>query len=124
MQDEPTPIELLESVAQFLRESVMPETSGRTNFLVRVAANAVDVVRRQLELTPAADAAELARLKSILGTEGDLASLNALLCERVEQRRIDLNTPGLADHLWQTTLAKLAVDQPQYAAYARAIKKK
>lgn len=124
MQDEPTPVELLESVAQFLRETVMAETSGRTNFLTRVAANALDVVRRQLELAPAADAGEKVRLKKLVGDDGDLAALNAALCERIEQHQIDLNTPGLADHLWQTTLAKLGVDQPQYAAYAHAIKKK
>jgi hypothetical protein len=28
----------------------------------------------------------------------------------------------LAEHLWQTTLAKLAVDQPNYAAYRREMK--
>ena len=35
------------------------------------------------------------------------------------RREVDLATPGLADHLWQTTLAKLAVDQPNYASYKR-----
>jgi hypothetical protein len=32
---------------------------------------------------------------------------------------VGLQTPGLADHLWQTTMDKLAVDQPNYAAYKR-----
>jgi hypothetical protein len=123
MQDEPTPVELLESVAQFLRETVMAETSGRTNFLTRVAANALDVVRRQLELAPLADREEIGRLEALLGRKGDLGELNCLLCERIERHEIDLKTPGLAEHLWHTTLAKLAVDQPQYAAYARAIEK-
>ena len=30
---------------------------------------------------------------------------------------LDLATPGVSDHLWATTMAKLAVDQPTYAAY-------
>jgi hypothetical protein len=34
---------------------------------------------------------------------------------------MDLQTPGLADHLWQTTMAKLAVDQPNYASYKREL---
>jgi hypothetical protein len=34
---------------------------------------------------------------------------------------MDLDTVGLAEHLRETTLAKLAVDQPRYAAYRRAL---
>ena len=33
--------------------------------------------------------------------------------------RSGLHTPGLAEHLWQTTLDKLAVDQPGYDSYRR-----
>ena len=29
------------------------------------------------------------------------------------------DTPGLLPHLWQTTLDKLAVDQPGYDSYRR-----
>ena len=36
----------------------------------------------------------------------------------------DLQTAALSDHLWQTTLAKLAVDQPNYAAYRRELENK
>ena len=32
-------------------------------------------------------------------------------------------TPGLSDHLWATTLAKLAVDQPQYGAYRHEVRR-
>ena len=31
----------------------------------------------------------------------------------------DLQTPGVAEHLWATTLAKVAIDQPTYASYRR-----
>jgi hypothetical protein len=34
---------------------------------------------------------------------------------------MDLSTPGLPEHLWQTTMDKLAVDQPGYAAYKREL---
>jgi len=34
---------------------------------------------------------------------------------------VDLQTPGLSEHLWQTTMAKLAVDQPNYASYKREL---
>ena len=122
MQDEPTPVELLEGVAAMLRDIAMPELTGRTAFMVRVGANAVDLVRRQLELGAKFDAAELARLQALLKSEGALLDLNTRLCAAIENRSVTLDTPGLADHLWATTMEKLAVDQPQYAPYRRALK--
>jgi hypothetical protein len=121
MQDTPTPAELLTAVARFMRETVMAELTGHSAFLTRVAANALDLARRQLELEPAADTAELGRLRALLGEDGALEDLNARLCEAIEARAITLSTPGLTEHLWATTLAKLAVDQPTYAAYVSAI---
>ena len=40
---------------------------------------------------------------------------------RIRAGELTLETPGLADHLWATTLAKLAVDQPNYAGYRAAL---
>jgi hypothetical protein len=53
----------------------------------------------------------------LLGEQGDLETLNRRLCARIAAGEIGLSTPGLVDHLWQTTLDKLAIDQPNYAAY-------
>lgn len=75
------------------------------------------MMRRQLDLATTEDAAELERLKALLGTDGTLAELNAELARRIAAGELDLATPGLSDHLWATTMAKLAVDQPTYAAY-------
>ena len=63
------------------------------------------------------DAAEAARLSQLLGIEGSLAELNRALAERIANGEVDLQTPGLSEHLWQTTMDKLAVDQPNYASY-------
>jgi hypothetical protein len=71
-------------------------------------------------LQPDSDKAELARLVALLGKNGSLLDLNLALCDAIESRGITLETKGLADHLWATTLEKLAVDQPRYAAYERA----
>lgn len=121
MQDDPTPVELLAAVATYLREELMPELSGRSAFLTRVSANACDLVRRQLESAAAYDAAEMGRLTALLSKSGTLEELNRELCERIEQGSMTLETPGLADHLWATTMEKLAIDQPQYAPYRRAL---
>ncbi len=101
----------------------MPQLPGHAAYHARVAANALDIVRRQLQLAPAAEADELLRLRALLQRDGSLAELNRLLCERIAAGEIGLHTPGLAGHLWQTTLDKLAVDQPGYDSYRREIAK-
>ena len=121
MQDEPTPIELTKAVADFLRNDITPMISGHNAFKLRVAVNILDLVTRQLTREAGSDAAEAARLTKLLGTEGSLIELNRALAEKVANGEMDLATPGLTEHLWQTTLAKLAVDQPNYASYKREI---
>ena len=121
MQDPPTTSELLEAVAAFLREVAVPRLSGHAAFHARVAANALDVVKRELELRPAAERDEHARLSALLHAEGSVEELNALLSRRIASGELTLQTPGLAAHLWTTTLAKVAIDQPTYASYRREI---
>ena len=119
MNDTPTPARMLAAVAAFLRDDVLPALQGATAYQARVAANMLDIARRQLELAPAHEAEELSRLRALLAADGGLAALNRLLCERIAAGTLTLSTPGLADHLWRTTLAKLAVDQPGYDTYRR-----
>jgi Domain of unknown function (DUF6285) len=119
MQDEPTPSELIKAVADFLRNELAPQTIGHSAFKLRVAINALDLVTRQLALAGGSDAAELARLSQLLGMNGSLLDLNRALAARIASGEAGLDTPGLAEHLWQTTMDKLAVDQPNYAAYRR-----
>jgi hypothetical protein len=119
MQDEPTPEELIKAVADFLRNEITPAISGHHAFKLRVSINALDLVTRQLALQSRGDAAEAARLSRFLVMQGSLVELNRALADRIAAGAVDLQTPGLADHLWQTTMDKLAVDQPNYASYRR-----
>jgi hypothetical protein len=121
MQDEPTPIELTRAVADFLRTEITPVVSGHDAFKLRVAINALDLVTRQLTLEQASDAREAERLAGLLGTSGPVMELNRMLAERIAKGEADLGTPRLAEHLWQTTMEKLAVDQPNYASYRREL---
>jgi hypothetical protein len=121
MQDEPTPTELIKAVADFLRNEITPAISGHNAFKLRVAINALDLVTRQLTLEQDSDAAEAARLSRLLGMQGSLSELNRTLADRIANGELDLQTPGLSDHLWQTTMDKLAVDQPNYASYKREL---
>jgi hypothetical protein len=124
MQDEPTPTELTKAVADFLRNDIAPEITGHNAFKLRVAVNVLDLVTRQLKLGQGSEAAEAARLTRLLGMEGSLIELNRAFAGRIAKGELDLQTPGLADHLWQTTLDKLAVDQPNYASYKRELGRK
>jgi hypothetical protein len=124
MQDEPTPEELIKAVADFLRDDIAPVIKGHPAFKLRVGINALDLVARQLALEPDSDAAEAARLSKLLGMQGSLGELNRALADRIAKGEVDLQTPGLADHLWQTTMDKLAVDQPNYASYKRELEGK
>jgi hypothetical protein len=124
MQDEPTPEELIKAVADFLRNDIAPAISGHNAFKLRVSINALDLAARQLTLEEGGDAAEAARLSRLLGMQGSLTELNRTLADRIAKGELDLQTPGLAEHLWQTTMDKLAVDQPNYASYRRELRTK
>ena len=121
MQDEPTPTELIKAVADFLRHEIAPVITGHNAFKLRVAINGHDLVTRQLALQGGGDVAEAARLTELLSIKGSLIELNRALSDRIASGEVDLQTPGLAEHLWQTTMDKLAVDQPNYASYKREL---
>jgi uncharacterized protein DUF6285 len=123
MQDEPGPAELTKAVADFLREDIAPQIAGQNAFKLRVAINMLDLVTRQLTLATASDAAEGERLRKLLAMQGSLFELNRALADKIANGEVDLKTPGVAEHLWQTTFAKLAVDQPSYAAYRRELER-
>ncbi|MGC8536000.1 MAG: DUF6285 domain-containing protein [Rhizomicrobium sp.] len=120
MQDEPSPRAILGSISRLLRDTAQQDLPERTRFLLRVAANAADLVSRQLDLKPGYDAAELGRLKLLLGTDGTLVEQNARLCAAIESGEISFETKGLVAHLRATALEKLAVDQPKYSAFVAA----
>ncbi|MFX6941387.1 DUF6285 domain-containing protein, partial [Acinetobacter baumannii] len=93
----------------FLRNEIAPVIKGHNSFKLRVGINALDLVTRQLALAEAGDATEAARLKQLLGADGTLMELNRALSEKIASGEVDLTTPGLTEHLWQTTMDKLAV---------------
>ena len=124
MQDEPTPEELTKAVADFLRNDIAPQISGHNAFKLRVAINALELVTRQLTLEEGSEVTEAARLSQLLAMQGSLGELNRALADRIANGEVDLQTPWLAEHLWQTTLDKLAVDQPNYGSYKRELEGK
>lgn len=114
MQDRPTAEELLEAVSEFIERDVMP-IEGRVGFHGRVARNAVDIVRRELEQGPDADRRERAGLESLLGelADDDLRAANAELARRIRSGDFDDRRHELLAHLRQTAVDKLRISNPR-----------
>jgi Domain of unknown function (DUF6285) len=121
MLDQPRGADILAAVSRLLRETLMPLLSANAAFQARVAANAIDLVAREINLGETVEREALARLQALLSRDGTLDDLEAELSSRIRSGELDLHSPGLADHLWQTTLDKMKIDQPTYASYRRTL---
>ena len=80
--------ELVESVRLWIDE-IRPTLDPRNAFLARVAANAMATIGRELTQGPAAEAAAIAGMASVLRHEGDYATLNTELCARIRAGELD-----------------------------------
>jgi aminoglycoside phosphotransferase (APT) family kinase protein len=104
----PTAAELVEAVAGFLREEVMPATEGRLNFLARVAANALDGVGRELLLGPGQETRHRERLAAL--GRADQAGLAAA----IRSGEIDAGDPELLAAVRAAVTDRLSVANPRY----------
>ena len=128
MQDRPTLDELLEAVALYLRDDVMVNTTGRTQFHGRVAMNAVEMIRRELSTIEEHYAAEAEGLDHLLGVEPmaphleakrkALIARNESLSQRIRNGDADTGEwrAAVFAHLRKVTHDKLVVSNPKLAA--------
>ena len=107
--------ELVEAVARWI-DTLRPELAPRDAFLARVAVNVLGVVRRELTLGPAAEAAAVARMAGLLGHGGGFEDLTAELCAKLQAGEMDAATPGLLAALRANAEDQVAIDQPNYAS--------
>lgn len=121
MLDQPRGTDILAAVSKLLRETLMPQLPANAAFQARVAANAIDLVAREINFGEIVEREALGRLQALLSRDGALEELEAELSGRIRRGEFDLQSPGLADHLWQSTLDKMKIDQPSYASYRRAL---
>lgn len=128
MQDRPSLDELLEAVAGYLRNDVMVNTTGRTNFHGRVAMNAVEMLRREISTMEDHLAREWDGLDHILGVSpmpphlaavrGAIAERNRDLSERIRKGDADDGEwrAAVMAHLRKVIHDKLTVSNPALAA--------
>jgi len=128
MQDRPNVDELLEAVAGFLHDDVMPNTTGRLSFHARVAGNVIQMLRRELALEEDTLDREWAGLDALLGPAAKPARLSELrsatlarneeLVARIQAGDADSGEwrPEVMQHLRDSLRDKLAVSNPGLAA--------
>ena len=119
--DMPRADELLFSVRDYLRGDVMDSTTGRTNFLARVAANSLDIVLREMASGPEHRRLELERLRLLFARDAKLPDLRWRLVNGLRDGSIRLETPDLAEHLRFTVVNQIAIDQPKYSGFKTAV---
>jgi len=123
MQDRPTARELLATLNEFFEEELLPSISGPLQYRVRVAANLVRIIERELALGQLHDENEHASLRSLVdGDEhDDLSSINAQVSSAIAAGAFDGNPEALWSALMDVARAKLAVVKPGYDAYDGSI---
>jgi len=121
MLDEPDASAALAAAIDFLRLRVVPLLPAREAFETRIVASLLELVAREVTIGIDGERDEAGRLRRLLGLDGDLAVLNDELCRRIAAGTLDTSDEAVVGHLWATTIEKLAVDQPRYAAYQRVL---
>lgn len=116
MLDVPRGDDILTAVAGWLRETALPQLPAHLTFQARVAANAIDLVAREMREGPSAQQRAQARLAALLEHDGDEPALRAELAVRIRDGSLSLDAPGLIDHLLACAIDKVAIDQPSYAS--------
>ena len=103
----PTAAELTEAVIEFLEKDVADELSGRRRFHLRVAVNALNIVKRELELNTEHMQTRDETLTALgVSSERELA-------EAVQKGDIP-DGPQLREALRALVTARLQVNNPTY----------
>lgn len=116
MSGHPSAADLIEAVHSFLQE-IEASLVGREAFHAKVAANVLGIVERELRQEP--DRVEAEALRRLVGEDAPLPELRARACAALRDGRLTAETPGLLDALIESTLARLAVDNPRFSTYRR-----
>lgn len=127
MGDRPSKRQLLEAVQRFLGEELVPSLEGVQRFHARVAANALAIVARELELEAPALSRLHVRLAELLGCDVPLPDelaerapvlerMEADLCDRI--RAGDADEPEwrvrVIEYVRESVRERLAINNPSY----------
>jgi hypothetical protein len=108
--------DMLATIRAYLEQEILPGLRDDKWFNVKVAANMLATIERELRQGAEAEAAEHARLAALTGAEGTLADLNRVLAQAIRNGKVATDDPRLLDHLRRTTADALAINNPQWLA--------
>ena len=114
----------INKVINYINDELISNLIGHNRFYAFVARNSLQIIKREISLINNFEERENARLENLLKTKGSIRELNKILCERIKTKKIDRKDAELKEHLIKTTMAKLAIDQPNYSGYLKALKDK
>jgi aminoglycoside phosphotransferase (APT) family kinase protein len=101
-QGEPSTVEMLEAIREWIATDIKPVAQGRNKFMAAVAMNALGMLARE--------------------AEDPVQVHDKSLCDDLLAGRQTLSTPGLLTKLRMAALAKVANDVPKYAGLIKARK--
>jgi hypothetical protein len=116
----PSATALLDAALDYLERELLPTLTGYHRFQLRVTANVLAQVRRELALAPAQATAERARLIALLGHPGERDDLSRELAARIRAGDIALDDPALLDHLRLSLVEALRINNPRWLGAADA----
>lgn len=102
-QGEPSTVEMLEAIRDWVEVDVKPGREGRSKFMAAVAMNALGMLIRE--------------------AENPVAAHDEALSDDLLEGRLTLATPGVLAKLRKAALTKLSNDVPKYAALKAAEEK-
>jgi hypothetical protein len=105
---------LLDAAIDYLERELLPTLAGYHRFQCRVTVNVLAQVRRELALAPGHADAERARLVALLGNSGERDALSRELAARIRAGDIALDDPALLDHLRQSLVEALRINNPKW----------
>jgi hypothetical protein len=111
-------VELLDAVRQFLRQEVLPELDGFKAYNTRVAANALGIVAREMQM--GAGLVELdAQIATTLGLDAQEGPITVQIARGLRDGTLAVDERVLA-YLKGRTLLSIAIDNPKYSGLRQA----
>ena len=125
MRDRPAGPELLSIALDTLRDEILPFVDPQHKVDVLMVANAMGIAMRELQAGDEPLRLEYHRLADLCGEEAariedhlalnrEIRRLNRQLARMIRGGLLDRPDPGLRDHLWESTKAKLRETNPKY----------
>ena len=105
---------LLQAAVKYLEQELMPTLAGYHRFQTRVTTNAINIVRRELEMLEPQAASERERLAAILDHDGEVETLSRELAGQIRSGAIAIDDPAMRTHVRQSLADALKINNPKW----------